>query len=303
MATIKDLKDLDLSRVETKALSDQISKLIKEYDAEDDKDLFIEINQQFIDKFFSMTRQHYPDALKAQEKPLKTQPKKQAVKIPDDDLRNLAEKALSELADIREQYGPKGSDRDLFTVMNSHLNQALEDEQLRAKIKKAVQVYMSNQPDISDAELEKLMSRTISKLAKAVGVQMPPSKPDDKQADAAKSKKIMEELKKLEPEIAQCRATIREYNKKQREAQGPKPKKSRYTLLKERLLSLVSLIPAKLQEDHRVYTKTEKILLGAHRELVEAWQMSKVKAKYGADAIKDTFDAMEEKAEKKKAPE
>lgn len=301
MATIKDLKDLDITKVKSEALGQEILKLLSEYQEIEDKDFFIETNQKFIDKFFSMTKKNYPDAIKAKAAPSKTGQKKEAVKIPDSDIRALAEKALLELADIKEQYGPQGSDRDLFTVMDSYLNEALDDEKLEAKIKKAVKAYISNQPDISDKQIKKLMDKTISKLGKAVGVPITQHKPDKPKAERETSKRIMEELKKLEPEIAECRATIREYNKKKREAQGPKPKKSRYTLLKERLLSLVSLIPAKLQEDPQVYTKTEKILLKAHRELIEAWQMSKVKAKHGAEAIKDKFEAMEEKTEQKEA--
>ena len=65
----------------------------------------------------------------------------------------------------------------------------------------------------------------------------------------------------------------------------------------------MSLIPDNLKEDVNVQRKTEKILLTTHRELVNAWGMNKVKAKSGAEAIKDKFEAMEEKAEKKETSE
>ena len=299
MATIKDLQQLDIKKIETDALAAEITKLLREYKEVGDKEFFIETNQKFIDKFFSMTKKNYPDAISAKKAPSKAPPKKQPAKIPDDDLRDLAKKMLDKLTDLGIDLD--GQDQDLIAAIRLETEEALKETALKPKIKSIVQDYKRIEPQISDAKAKKLINETIRELAKAVGVQMPRSKPDSTKADAATSKKIMEQLKKLEPELAKCRTTIREYNKKKREAEGPKPRKNRYTRLKERLLSLVSLIPDKLQDDPQVYAKTEKILLKTHRELVEVWQMSKVKAKHGAEAIKDTFDAMEEKTQKKKA--
>src|SRR5690606_21905652 len=49
--------------------------------------------------------------------------------------------------------------------------------------------------------------------------------------------------------------------------------------------------------------RTEKILLKTHSDLVDAWGMSKIKAKPGAEAIKDKFDALEEKQAEKQEKE
>ncbi len=313
MATIKDLQQLDIKAIKTDALAAEITKLLKEYKDVEDKEFFIETNQKFIDKFFSMTRKNYPDAVGAKKASSKAptkkttskpQPKKPATKIPDDDLRDLAKKMLDELTDLGIDLDEE--DEQLIAAIRLETEEALKETALKPKIKDIVEDYKRIHPQISDEKVKKLINNSIKDLAKAVGVAMPRSKADDDETDKEKSKRIMEELAKLEPEIAQCRATIRAFNKKKRQVTEPKPKKTRYTLLKERLLSLVSLIPDKLKDDKKALDKTEKILLNTHRELVSVWDMGKVKAKHGADAIKDKFDELEEKRKKeeeKKSPD
>ncbi len=121
-------------------------------------------------------------------------------------------------------------------------------------------------------------------------------KTDDKTDE--NNEKLLKELEKLEPKLEECRTAIRDYNKKKRDATGPRPKKNRYTKLKERLLSLVSLIPDNLKEDSKVLEETEEVLLLAHRRLVKNWGMNKLKAAPGARAITEKVDDLQEKISK-----
>lgn len=209
--------------------------------------------------------------------------------------KELVREVIDELTDLGIDL--EGEDETIIATTRMDLEEALDessDAKFKSQVKKAVESFQDFTSDISDAKIKKQAIATVNKLVNVL--DEPKSKPDKREADKKKSKEILEELKKLDPELEACRSVIREHNKKKREAQGAKPKKTRYTKLKEKLLSLVSLIPDNQKEDINIQRKTEKILLTTHRELVNAWGMNKVKAKPGAEAIKDKFDALEEKA-------
>lgn len=125
----------------------------------------------------------------------------------------------------------------------------------------------------------------------------PKSKPTQ-DASAETTEKILEELKAMEPELAACRRKIRDYNSRRRETQPPKPKPTRHTQLKDKLLSIVKLMPDKHKEDEKVLAETEEILLDTHSRLVSAWGMDKVRSKPGATAIMEKFDDLQEKKAK-----
>ena len=218
--------------------------------------------------------------------------------------KELVREVIDELTDLGIDL--EGEDETIIATTRLDLEEALDEsdnKKFTSKVKDAVQSFKDFETDISDAKIKKLAIASVNKLVKVLDEPTSKGKPDKREADKKKSKEILEELKKLDPELEACRSVIREHNKKKRDAEGAKPKKTRYTKLKEKLLSLVSLIPDNLKEDVNVQRKTEKILLTTHRELVNAWGMNKVKAKSGAEAIKDKFEAMEEKAEKKETSE
>lgn len=219
-------------------------------------------------------------------------------------LREITGEVLGELTDLGIDL--EGEDETIIATTRLDLEEALDessDSKFKSQVKKAIESFQDFASDISDTKIRKEAIASVEKLLKAM--DKPPAdkksrsseqgKPEKKEPDKESSKKILDELKELEPELEACRATIREYNKKKKAVEGEKPKKTRYTKLKEKLLSLVSLMPDKLKEDIDVQRKTEKILLTTHRELVNAWGMNKVKAKPGAEAIKDKFEAIEEK--------
>ena len=208
MATIEQLQAIAIDKVGSEALASEITKLLTQYNEEEDKDFFLSTNASFIDKFHQMVSQKFPEAIVTKQPP------------------------------------------------------------------------------------EKASSTKKGKEGKA-GKKTNPSKTDEDTS-------ILEVLKEMEPQLEQCRKVIREHNRKKREAAPKKPKKSRYTLLKERLLALYTLVPDALKKDADTYRETEKILLSTHRQLVTAWGMSKVKAAPGEEAIKEKSDVLEEKAKASK---
>ena len=216
--------------------------------------------------------------------------------------KELVRKVIDELTDLGIDL--EGEDETIIATTRMDLEEAIDessDTKFTSQVKKAVESFQDFESDISNTKIKKQAVDSVNKLVEALKMDEPKAKPkkDKRENDKKKSKEILEELKTLEPELEACRATIREYNQKKKEVEGEKPKKTRYTKLKEKLLSLINLMPDNLKKDVNVQRKTEKILLTTHRELVAAWGMNKVKAKPGAEAIKDKFDAMEEKATEK----
>lgn len=318
MAKIEDLQNLDFDKIKSDPLKKAVKDLVADYEKEDDKAFFQDAAKDNIDKLFSMVKSHSPEAIqKSEKKPAEMPAKKEkseATESGSDDLRSLTREVTDELTDLGIDLD--GEDETIIATTRMDLEEAMDessDTKFTSQVKKAVESFQEFASDISDTKIRKLAVASVDKLAKALELEKPEAKPkpDKREADKKKSKEILEELKKLDPELEACRAVIREHNKKKREAQGTKPKKTRYTKLKEKLLSLINLMPDNLKNDVKVQRKTEKILLTTHRELVAAWGMNKVKAKPGAEAIKDKFDVMEEKAtekneakepEEKKAP-
>ena len=126
----------------------------------------------------------------------------------------------------------------------------------------------------------------------------------DKETEHQRNKRILEELAALQPELDKCRTLYLEANRKKREAKGddkPKSKPTRLTKLKTKTLSLVQIIPPKLKDNLRVQDETKAILLKTYWDLVKLWNMDTKRAKAGAEAIEEKFEAMEEKTEKKNA--
>ena len=221
--------------------------------------------------------------------------------------RELVREVIDELTDI--EIDLEGHDDTIIASTRLELEEALDEREqskFRKKLEKAVEGFRDWAMDISDDKARKESIASMNKLFHALGeTELNADGKEQKESEKARSKRILAELKDLKPELDRCRTVVNEANKKKREAEGAKPKKTRLTKLKTKLLSIARLIPPQLKDNPDVQKKTEKILLTAHRELVNAWGMDKVKAKPGAEAIKEKFDAMEEKVEKpekKEAP-
>ena len=70
----------------------------------------------------------------------------------------------------------------------------------------------------------------------------------------------------------------------------------RHTKIKGHFISIANLIPTKLKENVAVQKEAERVLLRAHRGIMNAYKMNTVTTEKGLDAIKEKFDKMEEKA-------
>lgn len=328
MATIKDLIALDFSKSKadnTSALKTAIDKIIEDYNQEEDKEFFEKEAAKNIDALYSMVEEYAPEAIpKADKEKSEAKGKEKAVKASPDNSDGLREarkpnkqlskngnskksktrpgltKALirdviDELTDLGIDL--KGESEIVIASARMDLEEALDsnDDELENLVKEAVQNFRDWLDEIREDPKATPAIALVNKLIIALGEKTIPEVVPSKRE---KSKQFMEKLEGIEGDIEACRAVIREHNRKKREAEGPKPKKTRYTQLREKLLAVISIIPDKLKDDQEVQQKTEGILLHTHRELVRAWGMSKVKAKAGANAIKEKFDALEEKTAK-----
>lgn len=112
----------------------------------------------------------------------------------------------------------------------------------------------------------------------------------------APTKTVKKELDKMTSDIQLCRSKIRKFNEEKRKGQPKKPKPMRHTKIKGHFLSIANLIPPKLKDDVSVQKEAEKILIRAHRSIMNAYKMNFVSTEKGVEEIKEKFDKMEEKA-------
>lgn len=214
----------------------------------------------------------------------------------------LVREVINELTDI--EIDLDGQDETIIATTRLELEEALEETEqakLHKKVEKAADNFKDWAMDIANTKAKKATITSMNKLFNALGEPLLNADgKEQKESEKERSKRILAELNELKPELDRCRAVVSEANKKKREAEGAKPKKTRLTQLKNKLLSIAGLIPPQLKDNLDVQKKTEKILLTAHKELVSVWGMDKVKAKPGADAIKEKFGATEEKKEVEK---
>lgn len=112
------------------------------------------------------------------------------------------------------------------------------------------------------------------------------------------SPKIEKELDDLNESIKVCRSKIRAHNKEKRKNTPKKPKPTRHTKIKKHLLAIVTLIPPEHKDDMDVQKEAEKVLLRAHRGIMNAYQMNTIRAKEGEKAIKEKYNQIEEQTKK-----
>ena len=119
-----------------------------------------------------------------------------------------------------------------------------------------------------------------------------PPQPSKKEPSSTPAKSF----KDIEPDLEDCREKLQKHREQHRKKQGPPKKKNRYTLLRERLLALLPLMPKNLEKNQAVQKNTESILLSTHRKLVDAWEMTPETAKKSEKQIHERFDKLEEKS-------
>ncbi len=112
------------------------------------------------------------------------------------------------------------------------------------------------------------------------------------------SKTLKKELDKLTEDIKSCRVKIRRYNEEKRKSEPQKPKPKRHTKIKNHFIAIANLIPPAHKDNVKMQKEAEKILLKAHRGIMNTYGINFIRAEAGEKAIKEKYDKMEEKATK-----
>lgn len=111
-------------------------------------------------------------------------------------------------------------------------------------------------------------------------------------------KTVQKELDELSEDIKMCRLKIKRFNEEKRKNEPKKPKPTRHSKIKKHFISIANLIPPAHKDNIEVQKAAEKVLLKAHRGIMNAYKMNTIRAEAVEKAIKDKYDAMEEKATK-----
>lgn len=132
-----------------------------------------------------------------------------------------------------------------------------------------------------------------SKVEKTVQSKSKTSKKEEKPP-----KTVKKELDNLSKDIKACRLKIRKYNEEKRKSEPQKPKPKRHTKIKNHFIAIANLIPPAHKGNVKMQKEAEKILLRAHRGIMNTYGINFVRAEAGEKAIKEKYDKMEEKSTK-----
>jgi len=166
--------------------------------------------------------------------------------------------------------------------------------------------------EIAKENIEKvflLVERLASKAIKSKKVEKKETKESSK-SEATDSKKeapkkdekptktVKKELDSLSKDIKACRLKIKRFNEEKRKNEPQKPKPRRHTKIKNHFIAIANLIPPAHKDNVKMQKEAEKILLRAHRRIMNTYGINFVRAEAGEKAIKEKYDKMEEKATK-----
>ncbi len=122
------------------------------------------------------------------------------------------------------------------------------------------------------------------------------TKRDAPKKDKAPTKTVKKELDSLSKDIKACRLKIKRFNEEKRKNEPKKPKPMRHTKIKNHFIAIANLIPPAHKDNVKMQKEAEKILLRAHRGIMNTYGINFVRAEAGELAIKEKYDKMEEKA-------
>lgn len=172
----------------------------------------------------------------------------------------------------------------------------------QAPLKKAVTDLLEDYKNTTDKNAFKdIAKENIEKVYQMVEKLSPDAivKPTSKKEEAKKTSKpkrsVQKELGELSEDIKICRAKIRKYNEEKRKNEPKKPKPNRHTRIKKHFIAIINLMPPELKENKEVLDKAEKVLLKAHRDIMNAYQMNIIKAEAVQKAIKRKYQQLEDK--------
>jgi len=166
--------------------------------------------------------------------------------------------------------------------------------------------------EIAKANIEKvflLVERLAPKAIKSEKVEKKAAKESSKKEpieskkevpkkDEKPTKTVKKELDSLSEDIKACRLKIKRFNEEKRKNEPQKPKPRRHTKIKNHFIAIANLIPPAHKDNVKMQKEAEKILLRAHRGIMNTYGINFVRAEVGEKAIKKKYDKMEEKATK-----
>ena len=185
---------------------------------------------------------------------------------------------------------------DMGKVQPEALNKAVKDiledyEQTNDK---------STFEEIASENVEKVFL-LVERIAPDAIVKEKKSKPEKKKASKQSSKErktVKKELDDLSQDIKACRLKIKRFNEEKRKNEPKKAKPTRHAKIKRHFISIANLIPPAHKDNVEVQKAAEKVLLKAHRGIMNAYKMNTIRAEAGEKAIKEKYDTMEEKSKK-----
>ena len=174
-------------------------------------------------------------------------------------------------------------------------------------LQKAVKDLLSDYKETSDKKaFEEIAKENIEKVFLMVEKLSPkaikkeptetPKKKEQSKEKALKKKTVTKQLDDLSKDIKACRLKIKAFNEERRKNEPKKRPPTRYEKIKKHFISIANLIPPAHKENLKVQKQAEKVLLRAHRDIINAYRMNSLKAAQGEKAIKQKYDQLEEKS-------
>lgn len=240
MATIKDLLQLDISKIGNDKLKEQLQQILSDHKEAKDKEDFIDVYQPTIDQAYTLVEKFAPDAIQAETK------------------ENPCE-------EITHQNPVKKVKSSTVTKKKKSGNATKKDK-----------------------------GNTTTKKTKGSNTTK-----NNKSGDATTATKMtLKDVQGLDKEIQQCRIKIKKYNEERRKNQPEKKTVSRYIKIRNHILALGRLIPPGLKDDLDTQKKTKRVLIKAHRELLNTFNMTSLRnIDRDQKEIKEKFEKIEEKLE------
>ncbi|WP_407264900.1 hypothetical protein R5N98_12600 [Tenacibaculum maritimum] len=196
-------------------------------------------------------------------------------------MSNVQPEALQKaVTDILDDYKTT-SDKEAFEeIAKENIEKVfLLVERLAPKAIKAEKKEKSEEKEVSKKQTSESKKQVLKKDGKPI-------------------KTVKKELDSLSKDIKACRLKIRKFNEEKRKNEPKKPKPLRHTKIKNHFIAIANLIPPAHKDNVKMQKEAEKILLRAHRGIMNTYGINFVRAEAGEQAIKEKYDKMEEKSTK-----
>ncbi len=218
--------------------------------------------------------------------------------IQDPEIQDLVKKLQQDLkntTDTELQEDGQQEDIDQIYDMVKSLAPTAITKQAASPCLEAPQTS-SKEKDEPKTDKKKDSNNTKKKTKKTKKKERPKSKPKVKVNPNSDDRKA--EREKLNKKAQHCKLMLRKHYEEMRKLEDPKSKPTRYQKIKNLFASIGNQIPDKLKNNLEVQQETEKILLRAHRQIIDAFGMSKLKAQKDQQAIKEKYDQIAQRLSK-----